>query len=103
MTSDFGCITAAATSTRRPANRPFRGVRDIMTCTSSDFLNWTPPTFLDYSDVPLEHLYTNAVLPYERAPHLLLGFPTRFLPEKQQTEPTFMSSRDGEAFHRWLE
>jgi hypothetical protein len=87
----------------RDYHRAFRGVRDIMTGTSDDFLKWTPPAFLDYDGAPKEHLYTNAVLPYERAPHLLLGFPTRFLPEKQQTEPTFMVSRDGLTFRRWPE
>src|SRR5262245_51131496 len=85
----------------RDFHRAFRGVRDIMTCTSDDFLTWTPPTFLNYPNAALEHLYTNAVQPYERAPHLLLGFPTHFLPEKEQTEPTFMASRDGETFYRW--
>jgi hypothetical protein len=87
----------------RDYHRAFRGVRDIMTCTSTDFLHWTPPAFLDYGDAPREHLYTNAIRPYARAPHLLLGFPTHFLPAKQQTEPTFMSSRDGKTFHRWTE
>ncbi|HEY8504768.1 MAG TPA: hypothetical protein VIL46_09310, partial [Gemmataceae bacterium] len=49
------------------------------------------------------HLYTNAVMPYPRAPHILIGFPTRFFPKTQQVEPTFMASRDGRTFHRWLE
>jgi len=80
------------------------GVRDIMTCTSSDFLHWTEPVFLAYSGAPKEHLYTNAIQPYDRAPHILLGFPTRFLPTPaEQVEPTFMASRDGRTFHRWTE
>jgi hypothetical protein len=33
----------------------------------------------------------------------LIGFPTRFLPPKQQTEPTLMVSRDGVKFHRYVE
>ncbi len=85
----------------RDYHRAFRGARDIMTCTSADFLNWTPPTFLEYTGAPPEHLYTNAIRPYDRAPHLLLGFPTRFFPKTQQVEPTFMASRDGQRFHRW--
>ncbi|MFW6172069.1 MAG: hypothetical protein ACODAD_16405, partial [Planctomycetota bacterium] len=49
-------------------------------------------------------LYTNAVLPYERAPHILIGFPTRYLPEQgQRVEPIFMASRDGVTFRRWLD
>ncbi len=79
------------------------GERDIMTCTSNDFLNWTEPEWLEYPGVALEHLYTNAIQPYQRAPHILIGFPTRFLPETQQVEPTFMAGRDGRTFHRWTE
>ncbi len=86
-------------------HRHFRdGVRDIMTCRSKDFLHWTQPVFLDYPGAPREHLYTNAVRPYERAPHLWIGFPTRFHPERgEQVEPIFMSSRDGRTFHRFSE
>jgi len=85
-------------------HRTFReGVRDIMTATSTDFLQWTDPVHLEYTGAPKEHLYTNAIRPYERAPHILIGFPTRFLPKTQQVEPTFMTSRDGRTFHRWAE
>ncbi|MEO6808803.1 MAG: sialidase family protein [Isosphaeraceae bacterium] len=87
--------------TYREYHRAFRKVRDIMTGTSPDFLNWTAPVFLDYTGAPLEHLYTNAIMRYARAPHLLVGFPTRFHPTTQQVEPTFMSSRDGQTFHRF--
>jgi hypothetical protein len=88
----------------REYHRGFRdGIRDIMTGTSPDFATWTEPEFLSYGDAPREHLYTNAIRPYPRAPHLLLGFPTRFLPEGERVEPTFMASRDGTTFHRWLE
>ncbi|MBW3540450.1 MAG: hypothetical protein KY476_09275 [Planctomycetes bacterium] len=88
----------------REYHRNFRdGVRDIMTGTSRDFVNWTKPVYLDFGDAPRQHLYTNAVQPYPRAPHILIGFPTRFLPPRQQVEPTFMASRDGVHFHRWLE
>ncbi len=84
--------------------RHFRdGKRDIMTCTSKDFIHWSKPVFLKISGAPRQHLYTNAVLPYPRAPHLKIGFPTRYLPAKQQVEPTFMISRDGLHFFRWNE
>jgi len=45
------------------------------------------------------------VLQHPEAPHLLLGFPTRYLPDEgQRVEPTFMTSRNGgRSFHRWLE
>jgi hypothetical protein len=87
----------------RAYHRMFRGVRDIMTETSDDFLHWTEPRFLDYPDATPEHLYTNTVRNYPGAPHILIGFPTRFLPAKEQTEPTFMVSRDGQTFLRYAE
>jgi hypothetical protein len=89
----------------REYHRAFvKGVRSIMTCTSDDYLNWSAPKLLEYPDSPAEHLYTNAIGGYPRAPHILLGFPTRFLPnEGQRVEPTFMASRDGFVFRRFLE
>ncbi|MBX3011020.1 MAG: hypothetical protein KF832_05910 [Caldilineaceae bacterium] len=86
-------------------------VRDIMTCTSSDFRQWTKPVFLDFGDAPIEHLYTNQISPYYRAPHLYLGFPKRFAPRRQTSydrhtgisDVVFMSSRDGLHFTRWGE
>lgn len=80
------------------------GVRSIMTCTSPDFVNWTKPALLKYSaGTPKEHLYTNAIRPYDRAPHLRVGFPTRYKPQGSQVAPVFMSSRDGLNFHRWAD
>ena len=89
----------------REFHRTFRGVRDIQTGTSSDFLNWTEPVFLDYGETtPLQHLYTNAIQAYPPAPHFLIGFPTRYFPDQgQRVEPTFMASRDGLHFRRWLD
>lgn len=87
----------------REYHRHFRVVRDIMTGTSADFLNWTEPKWLDYPNASPEHLYTNAVQPCPNAPHILIGFPTRFLPAKEQTEPIFMASRDGQTFRRYPE
>jgi len=85
--------------------RDFRdGVRDIKTATSQDFIHWSDPQWLRYPGAPREHLYTNQVMPYYRAPHLFVGFPTRYLPNRgSQTEGLFMSSRDGLTFHRWPE
>jgi len=77
------------------------GVRDILMCTSDDFLHWTKPVPLKYPGAPHQHLYTNAIRPYQRAPHIRIGFPTRFLPKGERVEPIFMSSRDGVTFHRF--
>lgn len=87
------------------------GVRDILTCFSGDFVNWTEPEWLDYGEAPREHLYTNAVKPYFRAPHVFLGFPVRFIPERVKTprrykevsDTVLMSSRDGLHWRRWTE
>ena len=79
------------------------GVRAIMTCTSKDFVTWSKPVLLKYPGAPDEHLYTNAIRPYSRAPHIRIGFPTRYLPGSSQVEPIFMSSRDGTTFHRFRE
>ena len=60
--------------------RPETFVRDVMTCTSPDFLNWTDPEFLEYPGSPIQHLYTNQITPYFAAPHIYMGFPKRFVP-----------------------
>ena len=86
------------------------GVRDIMTCTSKDFRTWTEPVFLEYADHRLEHLYTNGIQRYSRAPHLYIGFPARFVPGRTKVEgreppgvsdAILMSSRNGLHFQRW--
>ncbi len=84
----------------------YGGYRSIMMGTSKNFLNWASwsrPRLLEYSDkLGDQHLYTNAVMPCPRAPHILIGFPTRLLPEEgHRVEPILMASRDGRRFHRW--
>ena len=80
--------------------------REIRMCVSNDFVNWSEPVFVEYEGAEPKDLYTNAVLPYERAPHLLLGFPTEMLLTFSdcQTQPVFMVSRDGgRSFRLWAE
>ena len=105
------------------------GRRDIMMATSDDFVHWTKRVWLKYPGAPKEHLYTNQIKPYYRAPHLLIGFPARYvdrgwtdatraLPsldlrkQRAKTHPRygtavtdglFMTSRDGLTFRRWNE
>jgi len=86
------------------------GVRWIRRATSGDFLHWTPLVSIDAGDAPFEHLYTNACVPYERAPGTYLMFPSRFVPERGPipdwpygsglSDIVFMSSRDGLRFDR---
>jgi hypothetical protein len=131
----------------REYHRDFRDGRDIRTSTSKDFVHWTEPQFLEYAAWPKAEgqfpdtevarqppgrpgqLYTNGVLPYYRAPHILLGFPTRYLdrgwtestkalprPDYRQvrgaksrregtalTEGLLMASRDGGRFAVWAD
>ena len=136
----------------REYHRDFREGRDIRTGTSADFVKWTDPEYLSYEahrsrndpeggdavrdgdpekHVPgrVSQLYTNQVIPYYRAPHIYMGFPTRYIDrgwtysatqlpryEYRQvrgakspregtavTDGMFMASRDGEHFHVWPE
>lgn len=93
-------------------HRQYRNrLRDIMVCTSDDFTNWSKPVWLEYTGAPPEHLYTNAIIQYERAPQFLIGLPMRLVfgrnPEEHSQDGVsdigFMTSRDGQNFHRWNE
>jgi hypothetical protein len=96
---------------------------------TKDFVRWSDPVDLTYVDSPNEHLYTNQIQPYYRAPHILMGFPMRHidrgwseplldLPGLEErmiraksrprygtavTDGLFMTSRDGRLFKRWGE
>jgi hypothetical protein len=65
----------------------FRVFRDhkrwIARATSQDFLHWSEPVDLELNGQPREHLYTNQIAPYFRAPHLYLGMPTRYFPGRR--------------------
>ncbi|WP_221031971.1 hypothetical protein [Actomonas aquatica] len=105
------------------------GTRAIRTAVSQDFIHWEKQEDLVYVDSPEEALYTNAIKPYHRAPHILMGFPMRYVdrgwsdnmrelpnPEHREwrasratrlgtalTDSLFMASRDGVTFKRWNE
>ncbi len=106
------------------------GIRDIRVATSPDFRTWSEPKPIEFVDSPDEPLYTNQIRPYGRAPHLFLGFPSRYiernfsesalrtLPDQKHrenrmslspryglaiTDGLFMASRDGVTFRRWNE
>jgi hypothetical protein len=64
--------------------RVFReDVRWIARTTSRDFIDWTEPVDLTLDGKPRQHLYTNQIVPYARAPHIYLGMPTRFMPGRR--------------------
>jgi len=106
------------------------GFRAIRTASSNDFLDWNDEHDLTYEASPAdEHLYTNQIGPYYRAPHILIGFPARYvergwsdsmraLPQRDHremrskahlrygtalTEALLMAGRDGVHFERWNE
>jgi len=86
------------------------GVRWVRRTTSKDFRHWTPLELIDAGDTPFEHFYTNACVPYERAPNTYLMFPSRFVVEREPkkgwqygpgvSDIVFMSSLDGLHFDR---
>lgn len=86
-----------------PNQDPKKQWKSIRTGTSKDFITWENHADVSYTEgTPDWHMYTNAIRKYFRAPHLFIGFPTRYLPEEgARVEPLFMSSRDGVRFHRW--
>ena len=104
-------------------------LRGIAVTSSTDLRTWTEPVSLEYPGSPPQQMYTNQIVPYFRAPHIRMGFPTRYtarpmtdqlqsLPPKDLraeltgayarvgsdlTDGLFMSSRDGVRFQRWDE
>jgi hypothetical protein len=105
-------------------------VRNIARAISPDFLHWEKQGLIDFQGQgpdALEQFYTNQIRPYYRAPHIYIGFPSRYcdrgwltatdaLPsptlrcERAQgqtrygsavTDALLISSRDGRQFYRW--
>ena len=122
----------------RKRDRSIPDGRDVRTATSADGLTWEKSRMLQYepgrrgsadTDGKAHQYYTNGIQPYYRAPHLLMGFPMRYIDRgwtastdqlpalrdrkrasKQLrrlgtalTDTLFMISRDGVKFHVWPE
>ena len=110
-------------------NSRYKGVRSVRTAVSKDFIHWEEQTNITFTDTLIQQLYTNQIKPYYRAPHILIGFPARYidrgwspsmeaLPEPEErkarasksrrygtalTETILMVSRNGTTFKRWNE
>ena len=82
-----GCYRAYWRAFTPPEKEGDTGLRSIRTGTSSDFIHWENIADLIYADSPAEQLYTNQIKPYYRAPHLLIGFPNRYLERGHEHEP----------------
>lgn len=108
----------------------FEGTRLVSRAVSDDFLHWRdegPITFPEgEGPQPLAQFYVSQIRPYDRAPHLFLGFPARYvdhgltpstplLPEWDLREPrmgvnarygtavtdsVYITSRDGRRFRQ---
>lgn len=95
------------------AGRLNYNMRETVMCSSTDFLHWSEPVFLEYPGAPVEQLYTNSIVAYARAGHILMGFPKRFMEGRKAvdlckfddgiSDGVFMTSRDGLHFRRWAE
>lgn len=142
MLSEKPVITAGAFDSQNlafwdPVRKEYRAywrifsnkIRDIRTATSKDMITWGNQVDLKFPGSSPEHLYTNQIQSYYRAPHIFVGFPSRYidrgwsksmeaLPELEHrklrssiterygtaiTEVLFMSSRDATTFKRWPE
>lgn len=92
----------------RDGKRKLPETRSVMRCTSRDFLNWGNIEPIEYGEPRrawIHSLYTTALKPYYRAPHLFLGFPLRTANRKPffggssgMSETAFMFSRDTKNF-----
>ena len=106
------------------------GTRLVNRAVSDDFLHWTDEGTIVFPEgegpEPLAQYYVNQIKPYERAPHLYLGFPARYvdhgltpstpllpewdLREKRMnvsprygtaiTDSVYITSRDGKSFRQ---
>ena len=83
-------------------------IRSVMRATSKDFLKWSDIEPIEFGEPRRfwkHELYTTVLRPYDRAPHLLIGFPLRTAPRRPLrggsfglSESAFMFSRDGKRF-----
>jgi hypothetical protein len=80
------------------------GIRATARSTSRDFLHWTKPVPMTYSDTgttrPEHHLYVNNTQPYFRAPHIYIALQARIMINHQgltgeQARTVFPDQRGG--------
>lgn len=106
------------------------GSRAVNRAVSKDFIHWTDEGTIVFPEgegpIPLAQYYVNQIKPYDRAPHLYIGFPARYvdhglvastkllpewgLREKRMavsprygtafTDSIFITSRDGKNFRQ---
>ncbi|WP_395749129.1 hypothetical protein [Prosthecobacter sp.] len=63
--------------------KPRDAYRTIARSTSKDFKTWSEPVRMQFSgDEKVRNLYSNATMPYFRAPHILIAMPHRMISEE---------------------
>ena len=110
--------------------RTVDNIRNVARAVSKDFIHWEKEGLLDFQQRDpnsLEQFYTNQIKPYYRAPHIYIGFPSRYCdrgwidatealpsPELRKdrakgktrygsavTDALLVASRNGQSFYRW--
>lgn len=61
------------------------GLRSVKLMTSKDFKSWESHGFILFDDDEKFQLYTNNIRVYSSAPHVFIGFPTRYTERKEWT------------------
>ncbi|MBM4003795.1 MAG: hypothetical protein FJ295_10980 [Planctomycetes bacterium] len=98
----------------KPTPTSGAGIRVIQMSTSKDFIHWTPPVPLQYDDGDVAmQMYENNIVPCSGAEHVLLGFPNRYVLDRNKVpqnfpfcginDALFMASRDGVHWSRYRE
>ena len=89
-----------------------KDARSVQMSTSDDFIHWSPPAPLEYEDGDASmQLYTNSIQPCPGAEHIYVGFPNRYVEQRNKAagappetrgvgywginDALFMASRDG--------
>lgn len=68
-----------------PGDKSNAFMRDIRVIESEDFINWTSQEMINTTGAEFQ-LYNNVIFPYPRAPHILIGFPLRYVERKEWTK-----------------
>lgn len=63
-----------------------KGDRAVRTGLSDNLKDWDSIEDLTYGNSPSQQMYTNGVQAYHRAPHILIGFPMRYI-ERENLDP----------------
>ncbi len=88
-----------------PNPNPMQGgwYRDIHTAESEDLINWSEDKILSYDTYMDWQLYTNAISVYPRAPHIMVGFPARYVERPTVWTSNFEAMKGSSLRHERME